>query len=175
MASWRNVTTHRRPKRSPPPAASGPRRGVHGDGCGPRLALLEAGRWDYQLVATNTLGRQLPDSRSPSGHRTHARVEDRVRWARPSGWTTLPSASLAINQAWCVAALIATDLLCWLRLLCLDRSLADAEPKPLRYRVLHTAARIVRAADADGRPKSRDLALEELAAASAAFALTAHT
>jgi hypothetical protein len=31
-----------------------------------------------------------------------------------------------------------------LRLLCLDRSLADAEPKTLRYRLLHTAARIVR-------------------------------
>ena len=27
------------------------------------------------------------------------------------------------------------DLLCWVRLLCLDRSLADAEPKTLRYRL----------------------------------------
>jgi hypothetical protein len=36
------------------------------------------------------------------------------------------------------------DLLCWFTLLCLDASLADAEPKPLRYRLLHTAARIVR-------------------------------
>ena len=51
---------------------------------------------------------------------------------------------MAINQAWCVAATIATDLLCWLRLLCLDGPLADAEPKTLRYRLLHTAARIVR-------------------------------
>jgi hypothetical protein len=48
------------------------------------------------------------------------------------------------NQAWCLAAAIATDLLCWLRLLCLNRSLTDAEPKTLRYRLLHTAARIVR-------------------------------
>ena len=51
---------------------------------------------------------------------------------------------MEINKAWCVAATIAADLLCWLRLLCLDSALADAEPKTLRYRLLHTAARIVR-------------------------------
>ncbi|MGH3669389.1 MAG: transposase [Pseudonocardiaceae bacterium] len=56
----------------------------------------------------------------------------------------LPSTSLQINAAWCVAAAIAANLLCWLRLLCLDRSLADAEPKTLRCRILHTAVRIVR-------------------------------
>ncbi|MGH3567691.1 MAG: transposase [Pseudonocardia sp.] len=49
-----------------------------------------------------------------------------------------------INAAWCVAAMIATDLLCWLRLLCLDPTMADAEPTTLRYRIPHTAARIVR-------------------------------
>ena len=38
----------------------------------------------------------------------------------------------------------AWDLLCWLWLLCLDPALADAEPKTLRYRILHTAARNVR-------------------------------
>jgi hypothetical protein len=43
-----------------------------------------------------------------------------------------------------VAATIACDLLCWLRLLCLDSPLAKAEPKTLRYRLLHTAARLVR-------------------------------
>jgi Transposase DDE domain group 1 len=51
---------------------------------------------------------------------------------------------MSINAAWCVAAMIATDLLCWFRLLCLHGSLAQAEPKTLRYRLLHTAARIVR-------------------------------
>ena len=43
-----------------------------------------------------------------------------------------------------MAATIACDLLCWLRLLSLDGPLAKAEPKTLRYRILHTAARIVR-------------------------------
>jgi hypothetical protein len=39
---------------------------------------------------------------------------------------------------------MACDLLCWLRLLCLDGHLARAEPKTLRYRILHTATRLVR-------------------------------
>ncbi|MGH3626096.1 MAG: transposase [Sciscionella sp.] len=54
-----------------------------------------------------------------------------------------PSTSIEINRAWCAAATIACDLLCWLRLLCLDGAMAKAEPKSLRYRLLHTAARIV--------------------------------
>jgi len=40
--------------------------------------------------------------------------------------------------------MIAADLLCRLRLLCLSGPLARAEPKTLRYRLLHTAARLVR-------------------------------
>jgi hypothetical protein len=35
-------------------------------------------------------------------------------------------------------------LLAWLKLLALDGNLANAEPKTLRYRVLHAAARLVR-------------------------------
>ena len=42
------------------------------------------------------------------------------------------------------AASIACDLLAWLRLLALDGDLAHAEPKTLRYRVLHAAARLTR-------------------------------
>jgi len=40
--------------------------------------------------------------------------------------------------------MMACDLLCWLRLLCLTGPLARAEPKTLRYRLLHTTARLVR-------------------------------
>ena len=36
------------------------------------------------------------------------------------------------------------DLLCWLRPLCLDGPLTKAEPKTLRYRLLHTATRLIR-------------------------------
>jgi hypothetical protein len=48
-----------------------------------------------------------------------------------------------INQAWCLAAAIAADLIAWLQILALHGELARAEPKRLRYRLLHTAARLV--------------------------------
>jgi len=42
--------------------------------------------------------------------------------------------------------LTAIDLLAWTRILLLNGALATAEPKKLRYRLLHTAARITRGA-----------------------------
>jgi hypothetical protein len=110
---------------------------------GAQLSLFEqADGWRYQLLATNTPtgDAQFLEAR----HRPHARVEDNVRCGKQTGLGHLPSTSIDINRAWCLAATIATDLLCWLRLLCLDGPLAKAEPKTLRYRLLHTAARIVR-------------------------------
>ena len=76
-----------------------------------------------------------------------------------------------------MAATIAADLLCWLRLLCLDGALADAEPKTLRYRILHTAARIVRGQRKRKIkiPETWPWAHELEAAFHAAFALTAPT
>ena len=56
----------------------------------------------------------------------------------------MPSRDYQVNTAWCQAASIACDLLAWLRLLALDGDLAKAEPKTLRYKILHTAGRIVR-------------------------------
>lgn len=40
--------------------------------------------------------------------------------------------------------MLAVDLLAWTQQLLLDGELARAEPKTLRYRLLHVAARIVR-------------------------------
>jgi DDE family transposase len=110
---------------------------------GAQLSLFEqAEGWRYQLLATNTPGKtaQFLEAR----HRPHARVEDNIRTGKQTGLGHLTSTSIEINRAWCLAATIACDLLCWLRLLCLDGPLARAEPKTLRYRLLHTAARIVR-------------------------------
>ncbi|MFI7523945.1 transposase [Micromonospora globbae] len=49
-----------------------------------------------------------------------------------------------MNAAWCVVAAIACGLIAWLQLPTLNGDLAKAEPKRLRYRLLHTAARLVR-------------------------------
>jgi hypothetical protein len=94
----------------------------------------------YQITATNTPGGQL--QRLEARHRVHARVEDGVRTAKATGLRRLPSKSWRINEAWCQVVALATDLLAWLRHLALDGDLARAEPKTLRYRLLHTAARI---------------------------------
>jgi hypothetical protein len=77
-------------------------------------------------------------------HRGRGRAEKRICDLKDTGLTNLPSADFAINQAWMAMALIAHDLLCWSRLLLLDGELARAEPKRLRYRLLHTAGLIVR-------------------------------
>jgi hypothetical protein len=79
-------------------------------------------------------------------HRAHARVEDRIRTGKDSGFGRFPSRQFAINAAWLELALIGIDLLAWTRTLLLDGELALAEPKKLRYRLLHVAARLVHTA-----------------------------
>ncbi len=65
--------------------------------------------------------------------------------AKDTGLSNLPSADFAINAAWMAMALTAHDLLAWTRLICVDKGeLAKAEPKRLRYCLLHAAGRIAR-------------------------------
>jgi hypothetical protein len=79
-------------------------------------------------------------------HRAHARVEDRIRTGKDSGFGRFPSRVFAINQAWLELALAGIDLLVGTQTLLLDGELALAEPKKLRYRLLHVAARLTRSA-----------------------------
>src|SRR6185369_389020 len=97
-------------------------------------------------------------------HRGHARVEDRIRTGKDCGFGRFPSRLFAINAAWLQLALIGIDLLAWIRTLLLDGEHILAEPKKLRYRLLHVPARIVRTARraflriAQTWPWARDLA-----------------
>jgi hypothetical protein len=116
---------------------------------GAQLSLFEtSGGWRYSLWVTNlpatTRGWRANPAYIDAAHRVHARVEDCVRTAKDTGIGKFPSASFALNQAWLAASLAAATLLAWLRLLALEGPLAKAEPKTLRYRVLHTAARLTR-------------------------------
>jgi hypothetical protein len=79
-------------------------------------------------------------------HRCHARVEDRIRTGKTTGFGRFPSRAFAINAAWLELALTGIDLLCWTQHLLLDGALAAAEPKKLRYRLLHVAAKLTRTA-----------------------------
>jgi Transposase DDE domain group 1 len=76
-------------------------------------------------------------------HRQRARVEDRIRAAKATGLSNLPFDRWRRNQVWLELVLAAQDLTCWTQALLLDGDLALAEPKTLRYRLLHTAGRIV--------------------------------
>jgi hypothetical protein len=77
-------------------------------------------------------------------HRSHARVEDRIRCAKATGLRNLPCRGYHQNKVWLELALAAADLLTWTQALCLDGELARCEPAALRYRLLHVAARLVR-------------------------------
>jgi hypothetical protein len=75
-------------------------------------------------------------------HRQRARVEDRVRDDKDTGLAKLPFKAFAMNEVWVEIVMLAHDLIVWTQALALDGELAKAEPKRLRYRLLHIAARL---------------------------------
>jgi Transposase DDE domain group 1 len=107
-------------------------------------AFEERDGWRYQCLATDTPAGQLAflDAR----HRAHARVEDRIRTGKDTGLGRFPSRTFAINAARLTAVMLAVDLIVWAQTMLLhdQPTLAKAEPKTLRYRLLHVAARLVR-------------------------------
>jgi hypothetical protein len=116
---------------------------------GAQLTLFEAeDGWRYSLWVTNraakTKGWLGQNAYIDAAHRVHARVEDAVRTGKDAGLGHFPSFDFGVNAVWLTAAMTGQILLAWLKLLALDGDLAKAEPKTLRYRVLHAAARLVR-------------------------------
>jgi Transposase DDE domain group 1 len=109
---------------------------------GAQLTFTDIDGWRFQAFATDTPTGQL--AQLEARHRAHARVEDRIRCGKDTGYGRFPSRVFAINAAWLELALAATDLIAWTQTMLLDGDLARAEPKALRYRLLHVAARITR-------------------------------
>jgi hypothetical protein len=95
-----------------------------------------------QTFATNTPGRRPAwlDCR----HRTHARVETKIRDSKAESLNRFPSRHMRINQAWLAVTALACDLRNWLQLLACDGEMAKATPKTLRYRFLHVPAALAR-------------------------------
>jgi Transposase DDE domain group 1 len=75
-------------------------------------------------------------------HRQRARVEDRIRDDKDTGLSKLPFRAFALNEVWLQIVMLAHDLIVWTQTLCLDGELTKAEPKRLRYQLLHIAARL---------------------------------
>jgi hypothetical protein len=77
-------------------------------------------------------------------YRGRGRAERRICDGKDTGMGKFPSETFSINSSWLVVSLIAQDLFAWTRLLCLEGELSRAEPKRLRYCLLHAAGTIAR-------------------------------
>ncbi len=109
---------------------------------GAQLRFTDADGHRFTAFLTDTAGGQHPDLEIR--HRSHARVEDRIRCGKSTGLRNLPCRGYAQNKVWLELALTAADLLTWTQALCLDSELARCEPAALRYRLLYIAARLTR-------------------------------
>jgi hypothetical protein len=109
---------------------------------GAQLTFTDANGLRYQVFITD-----LPDgdvAYLEALQRGRGRAEKLICDLKDTGLSNLPSADFAINAAWMAVALVAHDLLAWTRLVALDGNLARAEPKRLRYCLLHAAGVIAR-------------------------------
>jgi hypothetical protein len=107
---------------------------------GAQLRLWDHDGWRHQVVLTNSEG-DLVDLELR--HRRHAEVENRIRNLKDCGLERMPFSTFAANAAWMELVLTAADLLAWCQCICLEGDLARAEPRTLRYRLLHTAGHLV--------------------------------
>jgi hypothetical protein len=107
---------------------------------GAQLSFTDHDGYRFQAILTDQ-----PDADIAAlecRHREHAHVEDRIRDDKDTGLAKFPFKEFALNEVWLETVLLAHDLIVWTQALLLDGELAKAEPKRLRYRLLHVAARL---------------------------------
>lgn len=109
---------------------------------GAQLSFTDHDGYRFQCFITDQTGSDL--AWLEARHRRHAVVEDRIRCLKAMGLSNLPFSDWEPNAAWLEIALIANDLTVWTQQTCLTGEHAIAEPKRLRYRILHVAARLTR-------------------------------
>jgi hypothetical protein len=109
---------------------------------GAQLRFTDAGGHRFTAFLTDTPGGQLASLEVR--HRSHARVEDRIRAGKATGLRNLPCRGYQQNQAWLELSLAAADLLTWAQALCFTGQLARCEPAAFRYRITSIAGRLVR-------------------------------
>jgi hypothetical protein len=106
---------------------------------GAQLSFTDHDGHRFQCTLTDLEGDAVELERL---HRARASAEDRIRAAKQTGLENLPFQSFDHNQVWLELSLIAQDVIAWTQTLTLTGELAACEPKTLRYRLLHTAARL---------------------------------
>jgi len=107
---------------------------------GAQLSFTDHDGYRFQAILTDQTNDDI--AAIECRHRQRARVEDRIRDDKDTGLQKLPFKKFALNEVWLELVLLAHDLIVWTQALCLDGELAKAEPKRLRYRLLHVAARL---------------------------------
>jgi hypothetical protein len=111
---------------------------------GAQLTFTDVDGRRYQVFLTDHPERDVPFLEAL--YRGRGRCECAIRDTKDTGLANLPSADFRVNQAWLALVLVAGDLLAWMKGLCLRGELARAEPKRLRFALLHAAGVIVRSA-----------------------------
>jgi hypothetical protein len=107
---------------------------------GAQLSFTDHNGYRFQAVLTDQLDENI--TVLECRHRQHAHVEDRIRDDKDTGLSKFPFKEFALNEVWLEIVMLAHDLLVWTQALVLDDELAKAEPKRIRYRLLHVAGRL---------------------------------
>ena len=106
---------------------------------GAQLSFTDHDGHRFQAILTDQAG---PVAELEREHRGRARVENHIRNDKTTGLRNLPFRDFAHNQVWLAIVQLAHNLIAWTQRLLLTGELATAEPKRLRYRLLHVAARL---------------------------------
>jgi hypothetical protein len=109
---------------------------------GAQLSFTDLAGHRFQCFITDQDGQNI--AVLEADHRKHAQVEDRVKSLKATGAGHLPFHSFEANAAWFELALLAHDITVWTQQLTLDGEHQIAEPKRLRYRILHVAGQLTR-------------------------------
>ncbi len=108
---------------------------------GAQLTFTDAEGFRFQVFITDQVDADI--AHLEARHRGHARVENRIRCAKATGLEHFPFHDFLPNRVWLELVLAAQDLLAYFQRLCLRGEARAWEPQTLRYRLLHTAARLV--------------------------------
>jgi hypothetical protein len=107
---------------------------------GAQLSFTDHDGHRFQGVLTDQTD---PDIQILERHqRQRAHAETHIRNDKDTGLRNLPFRDFEHNRVWLMLVGIAHDLIAWTQRLLLDGDLARAEPKRLRYRLLHVGARL---------------------------------
>jgi hypothetical protein len=107
---------------------------------GAQLSFTDHDGHRFQAVLTDQPDRDIQVLERRQRQRAHA--ETQIRNDKDSGLRNLPFRDFEHNRVWLMLVAIAHDLLVCTQRLLLTGELARCEPKRLRYRLLHVAARL---------------------------------